>query len=38
MRDMFSALVAEGFTEPQALTIVGQCLTASIISQRGDDT
>ena len=34
MRDMFSALVAEGFSEAQSLTIIGQYLTATVISQR----
>lgn len=28
LKNLFEALVAEGFTERQALTIVGQCIAA----------
>lgn len=29
LRQMFLALVREGFTEQQALTIIGQCISAN---------
>lgn len=29
MRDLFNALVAEGFTEPQALTIIGHVIAGA---------
>lgn len=35
-RQTFVALLAEGFTEPQALVIVGQIIRAGIAGQKGD--
>lgn len=35
VREMFVALVMEGFTENQALIIVGQILAAAITTQAG---
>lgn len=32
LREMFLALVAEGFTEAQALTIVGQAMQAAAVA------
>ena len=29
MRDLFNALTAEGFTEPQALTIIGHVIAGA---------
>lgn len=35
IRDMFVALVAEGFSEGQALVICGQAITATIVTNGG---
>ena len=35
LRDMFQALIQEGFTEQHALVIIGQALSASIAAAAG---
>lgn len=37
LRQTFVALVQEGFTEQQALVIIGQILSAAIALRRDDD-
>jgi hypothetical protein len=37
-RDTYVALVAEGFTEMQALIIIGQCISAAAKQNREDDS